>query len=148
MFPQNAHFICRKCLTPVIFREKNFKKLDQIGYIGCHKCRQRTPESEHVRAYFKHYPWFVNFTPIMRLNGFKFSAFAVKVHKRKPGPESYIISDLTFICQDCGSHHTIDLVNTDNWTEDLYCRECGTEPAEKDYVDTFFSILVSFMTPK
>ena len=138
MFPGDARFICRKCLTNILFRKVDFKKIEKIGYIQCPKCGQRTQSPEPVSDFFNHYPWLAGFTSIMELNGFKPASYTVKARENGQGPESFIVSDFTFTCGECGGSHTIDLVNTDDWTADLYCRDCGLKPLEKEYAKSFF----------
>lgn len=143
MFPKDAHFICRKCLHRFFFKDEDFKTMQGFGLIKCPQCDLMTPEkSKYVSAFFKYYPWFTSFISVMGVNGFKPKSFAVQACKDKSGPEYYRMIDFVSICQECGKPHRIDLEQIDLWSRDLYCRDCGAKPIDRDYVKAFFHYFI------
>jgi Zn finger protein HypA/HybF involved in hydrogenase expression len=137
MFPENAEFICRKCLTNFFFKPEEFWQIEEGGIMGCPQCRITSDKPGVVSRFFKFYPRFIAATEKIKESGFDMTNYKVKV-----GDYGMMwIESILFRCNDCGNTSIYPLSRIDKFAEEpglFACKKCRKQASPIKIVKEFF----------
>lgn len=138
-FPQEAHFICRKCRSELLFRPENFGQTGKASDIRCSGCGAGAKASQHkIATFFRFYPRFTAALSRLTSAGFPLSGYGI--HKSELAPRYQLIS-LTFACAPCGKEQRVDLHKARAVIDEpklFFCRNCRHHPATVSMVKECF----------
>ncbi|MCP3942191.1 MAG: hypothetical protein GY710_11995 [Desulfobacteraceae bacterium] len=144
MFPENAAFICRTCLTEFQVEATEFETIGQKGEFECPACGFTTGKASlQVSRFFKFYPQFIGAINAMAEDGFELVQGDVFKDQAYRG---YHLSELILACKKCTIgieiclsfiHHMPDFADT------FCCPFCQTKPKHNQSTRKFFMALKS-----
>ncbi len=139
MFPKDAGFICRSCITWFTVKHENFASIARAGKLTCPGCGQEA-SGRTVRDFFKTYFKFAGMLDKLAEDGFTIKEIYAKeaVDMPESGLTKFSIEGMQTICTKCGQIYGggIDKKSADRLGL-IQCSDCGKKPRHIVFTEFF-----------
>lgn len=137
MFPNEAHFICRRCSCHFYFTPDLFYSIETSKKIGCPKCGTTCKESGKIQKFFKYYPRFLIAEQNLIKSGFELVTYRFTVHEFG----YFYIDHVTFRCSVCGVNSEYPMSRIAKFADEpglFACKKCKVQASPLKVVKEFF----------